>query len=108
MGEPDRKLLCTGGKEEADMNKLIYGSKTYGQDDIFSGKVHIATSLRSSSLEVNTLSAEVRDTDGTLKNFSRKAPITWLYDEKQKGIFYLQEAERIGRNSSLSRLLAKR
>ena len=78
------------------MNKLIYGSKTYGQDDIFSEKVHIATSLKSSSLEVNTLSAAVRDTDRTLKNVSRNAPIIWTYKEKQKGIFYLQEAERIG------------
>lgn len=80
------------------MNKLVYKENTFDQDDIFSGNVHMGMSLRSSSLEVNTLSAEVRDTTGLLRNFTRNDPLTWFYDDAQKGIFYLQEVERIGPN----------
>ena len=56
----------------------------------------MAMSLRSSSLEVNTLSADVKDLAGALRNFSRNDPMTWFYDDAQRGIFYLQEVERIG------------
>lgn len=78
------------------MNKLVYKTTTFTQDDIASGSVHMAMSLRSSSLEVNTLSADVKDLAGALRNFSRNDPLTWFYDDAQRGIFYLQEVERIG------------
>ena len=58
LGRFDRHILRQGAKEGADMNQLVYNGKTFYQKDIFSGNVHIAMSLRSSSLEVNTLFAE--------------------------------------------------
>lgn len=78
------------------MNQLVYNGKTFYQKDIFSGNVHIAMSLRSSSLEVNTLSAEARDPDGVFIGFARNTPLKWIYNGAQRGIFYLQEVERVG------------
>jgi hypothetical protein len=78
------------------MNQILYNGKLYSSKDIFSGNVGISMSLRSSSLEANTLSAEVRDSGNTFSNFARNTPLKWLYDGLQKGIFYLQEVERIG------------
>lgn len=80
------------------MNQLVYNGKTFYQKDIFSGNVHIAMSLRSSSLEVNTLSAEARDPDGVFIGFARNTPLKWIYNGAQRGIFYLQEVERVGPN----------
>ena len=96
LGRFDRHILRQGAKEGADMNQLVYNGKTFYQKDIFSGNVHIAMSLRSSSLEVNTLSAEVRDPDGVFIGFARNTPLKWIYNGAQRGIFYLQEVERVG------------
>ena len=96
LGRFDRHILRQGAKEGADMNQLVYNGKTFYQKDIFSGNVHIAMSLRSSSLEVNTLSAEARDPDGVFIGFARNTPLKWIYNGAQRGIFYLQEVERVG------------
>ena len=98
LGRFDRHILRQGAKEGADMNQLVYNGKTFYQKDIFSGNVHIAMSLRSSSLEVNTLSAEARDPDGVFIGFARNTPLKWIYNGAQRGIFYLQEVERVGPN----------
>lgn len=96
LGRADRHILRQRAKEGANMNQILYNGKLYSSKDIFSGNVGISMSLRSSSLEANTLSAEVRDSGNTFSNFARNTPLKWLYDGLQKGIFYLQEVERIG------------
>ena len=96
LGRADRHILRQRAKEGAHMNQILYNGKLYSSKDIFSGNVGISMSLKSSSLEANTLSAEVRDSGNTFSNFARNTPLKWLYDGLQKGIFYLQEVERIG------------
>ena len=96
LGRADRHILRQRAKEGANMNQILYNGKLYSSKDIFSGNVGISMSLKSSSLEANTLSAEVRDSGNTFSNFARNTPLKWMYDGLQKGIFYLQEVERIG------------
>lgn len=96
LGRADRHILRQRAKEGANMNQILYNGKLYSSKDIFSGNVGISMSLKSSSLEANTLSAEVRDSGNTFSNFARNTPLKWMYDGLQKGIFYLQEVEQIG------------
>lgn len=65
LGRADRHILRQRAKEGANMNQILYNGKLYSSKDIFSGNVGISMSLRSSSLEANTLSAEVRDSGNT-------------------------------------------
>lgn len=87
LGRFDRHILRQGAKEGADMNQLVYNGKTFYQKDIFSGNVHIAMSLRSSSLEVNTLSAEARDPDGVFIGFARNTPLNGSTMAPSEGYF---------------------
>ena len=80
-------------------NEIRYGGRTFTQYDISSGNCYLVTSLLSESLEINTLEFEVRSTDDTLTSFIRNAPLTYLYNGEQVGIFYVQSVSRVGAES---------
>lgn len=80
------------------MNKIVYGTHTFTDNEIESGNLHLVTNLISAQLEANTLTAVVRSEDTSLTNFERNTKLTLFTDEKQTGIFYVQSINRVGSN----------
>lgn len=78
------------------MNKIVYSIWTFEGDDIKSGNIYLATALMSDSLEANTFTATVECHDKTIVDFERNAPLTYYYNNKQRGIFYVQNISRVG------------
>lgn len=82
----------------ASRNKIVYGKWTFEGRKIKSGNLYIASSLLSTSLEANTFSAVVESADKTLSNFERNTPLAYYYNDTPRGVFYVQDIERIGPN----------
>lgn len=78
------------------MNKLIYKTWTFEDDQVKSGSCYMETSLPSSSLGINTLETVVKCADGAIADFAQNDPVTYFYKGAQRGIYYLQSVERIG------------
>ena len=80
------------------MNKIQFDKWTFTDDQIIQGGCYLSRSLLSSSLEINTLDADVYNTDHSIKNFVVDTPVAYLKDDKRVASFYLQDVERISRN----------
>lgn len=80
------------------MNKIQFDKWTFTDDQIIQGGCYLSRSLLSSSLEINTLDADVYNTDHSIKNFVVNTPVAYLKDDKRVASFYLQDIERISRN----------
>lgn len=80
------------------MNKIQFDKWTFTDDQIKEGMCYLSRSLLSSSLEINTLDADVYNTDHSIKNFVVDTPVAYLKDDKRVASFYLQDIERISRN----------
>ena len=80
------------------MNKIQFDKWTFTDDQIIQGECYLSRSLLSSSLEINTLDADVYNTDHSIKNFVVDTPVAYLKDDKRVSSFYLQDIERISRN----------
>lgn len=80
------------------MNKIQFDKWTFTDDQIIQGGCYLSRSLLSSSLEINTLDADVYNTDHSIKNFVVNTPVAYLKDDKRVASFYVQDIERISRN----------
>lgn len=76
-------------------NRITIGSRAFEHDDIKSGSCYQTVSLLSEALEINYLEVDVQSADN-LKNLPQDTPLTYFYDEKQVGIFYIQTVKRTG------------
>lgn len=79
-----------------EINKIVYGGRTFYQDSIKNGNMYLAASLLSEQLEVNTLEFDLVSDDTSLTNFIRNDKLTYFYNGRQTAIFYLQNVERTG------------
>lgn len=77
-------------------NKIIYDGRTFTTLDIKSCSLHLASSLLSSQLEANTLTAVVKSSDTTLTDFVRNTPLYYYHKDKLRCIVYIQTIDRIG------------
>lgn len=80
------------------MNKIQFDKWTFTDDQIIDGMCYLSRSLLSSSLEINTLDADVYNTDHSIKNFVVDTPVAYFKDDNRVASFYLQDIERISRN----------
>lgn len=80
-------------------NKIIYDKWTFGDSAIQSGNIYLAMSLMSDALEANSFTATVECSDRSIIDFERNAPLTYYYQERQRGIFYVQSITRNGPTS---------
>ena len=80
------------------MNRIEYLDYIFEGQDITNGSTHFARSLKSSSLEIDTFSFEVRSDNTTLTQFVRNTPLTYYHDGNQIGIFYVQKISRISKS----------
>lgn len=78
------------------MNKLIYKTWTFEDDQVKAGSYYLETSLPSASLGINTLEVTVKCSDPTIATFAQNDPVTYFYKGAQRGIYYIQSVERIG------------
>lgn len=78
------------------MNKLIYKTWTFEDDQVKAGICYLETSLPSASLGINTLEVTVKCDDPSIADFSQNDPVTYFYKGAQRGIYYIQAVERIG------------
>lgn len=78
------------------MNKLIYKTWTFEDDQVKSGSCYLETSLPASSLGINTLEVVVKCADASIADFAQNDPVTYFYKGNQRGIYYIQSVERIG------------
>ena len=81
------------------MNRIEYLNYVFEGQDITNGSTHFARSLKSSSLEIDTFSFEVRSDNTTLTQFVRNTPLTYYHDGNQIGIFYVQKISRISKSA---------
>lgn len=78
----------------ANGNKITYGTWTFVDDEIKSGRIGYTISLMSSVLEPNTFSAIIETDDESIVDFERNAPLVYYYKNEKKGIFYVQDIKR--------------
>lgn len=78
------------------MNKLIYKTWTFEDDQVKSGSCYLETSLPASALGINTLEVVVKCADDAIADFAQNDPVTYFYKGNQRGIYYIQSVERIG------------
>lgn len=77
-------------------NKIVYEGWTFQGNDFKDGNMFLATSLLSSQLQVNSFEATVKSADPSIINFERNSKLIYYYDNRQQGIFYVQDIERAG------------
>lgn len=78
------------------MNKIVYGDRVFEQKAIKSGNCYIATSLLSDQLEANSFEVDVKSDDKTLMEYNQNDPLTFSYNGRQVGVFYVQNIKRVG------------
>lgn len=78
------------------MNKIVYGDRVFEQKAIKSGNCYIATSLLSDQLEANSFEVDVKSNDKTLMEYNQNDPLTFSYNGRQVGVFYVQNIKRVG------------
>lgn len=81
------------------LNKIVYGGKTFTDDHIQSVQLHLASGLRFSQLEADTITATVKSGDRAITRFLRNTPIYYYYREEERFRGYLQSVDRIGPNT---------
>ena len=80
-------------------NEIRYKGVTYATDqDIWAstGTLYETKSLKCDSLEANTISVTVSDSDQSIMSFAKNDRVEYLRDGKLMGIYYLQSVERVG------------
>lgn len=80
-------------------NEIRYKGVTYATDqDIWasSGELYETKALKCDSLEANTLSVTVSDSDRSIMAFKKNDKVEYWRDGKLMGIFYLQSVQRVG------------
>lgn len=75
--------------------KIVYESWTFPADKIREGNLYLATSLLSSSLEVNTLSATVECADPSILDFQRNAQLLYYAQPDRPMVFRVQDITRV-------------
>lgn len=79
------------------MSHLIkYEDWIFPADKIREGNIHLAASLLSSSLEVNSLSVMVRCDDPAILNFKRNSKLIYYMRSGQETVWRVQSIERTG------------
>ena len=79
----------------AGKNKITIGERVFAHDEINQGSCYQCVSLLSEALEINYLEAELKSGEN-LKDLPQDTPLTYFYDGRQVGIFYLQTVKRTG------------
>lgn len=73
---------------------IEYESWTFPASKIKSGNLHLAASLLSSSLEANSLMAEVEHDDPAILSFTRNSKLTYYAKPERGMVFRVQSIER--------------
>lgn len=77
-------------------HNIEYLTWTFTPDKISSGNLYLAASLLASSLEVNSLTAEVECDDPGILDFERNTPLRYYTRPDQPMIFRVQTIKRVG------------
>lgn len=77
-------------------HKIVYERWTFPPDRIEAGDLHLASSLLSSSLEVNSLLVRVVCGDPAILDFQRNAKLLYYAQPDRPMIFRVQSIERVG------------
>lgn len=75
-------------------NYIEYNGNTFLTDKIRAGNLYLATSLLASSLEVNSLYAEVEHDDPSILNFERNTQLLYYAEAGRPMVFRVQDIER--------------
>lgn len=75
--------------------KIVYESWTFQADKIREGNLYLATSLLSSSLEVNTLNATVECADPSILDFQRNSQLLYYAQPDRPMVFRVQDITRV-------------
>lgn len=76
-------------------HKIVYERWTFPADKIRDGNLYLATSLLSSSLEVNTLRATVECADSSILDFQRNAQLLYYAQPDRPMVFRVQSILRV-------------
>lgn len=77
-------------------NKIQYRTDLFDDDSIKSVQIHLASSLRNSKLEANTITAVVETDDDSIQYFMRNTPLRYFHKDRQRFLAYVQTIDRIG------------
>ena len=77
-------------------NKIVYRGTTY--DRLAAGTVYLSKSLLGDELEPNTLSVTVETESKALLSFEIDDPVTYFYQDNNRGTFYLQNVTQVAWN----------
>lgn len=80
------------------LNSIQYLDWLFGQDDIKSGSLMLSRDLTCASLAIDTLNMVVRCGDPAIADFQRDTPLTYFHRGMQRGIYYVQDIERVKRD----------
>lgn len=79
-------------------NRIEYAGVSFTGDDIQGGEVYQATSLLCDSLEIGTISVDIRtgdpDTQEKLSAFKRNDKLLYYHRDKLRGTYYVESVER--------------
>lgn len=78
------------------LNYIKYLNYEFTQDKIKSGSLLLNQDLTCASLAINTLSPVVECDDVGILNFERDTPLYYYRAGRLRGVFYVQDIERIG------------
>lgn len=100
------------------VNEIRYKGVSYATDDdikVPSGILYEVQSLRSDSLEANSLTVTVFSNDKAIMGFAKNDKVEYFRDGRRVGVYYLQTVERVGSDaytlsalSALGRLITMR
>lgn len=77
-------------------HSIVYESWTFTSDKIKEGNLYLATSLLSSSLEVNSFAPVVECDDPSILDFQRNAKLLYYAEPGRPMVFRVQNIKRIG------------
>jgi len=79
-------------------NRIEYAGVAFTDDEIQGGEVYQATSLLCDSLEIGTISVDIRtgdpDTQEKLSAFKRNDKLLYYHRDKLRGTYYVESVER--------------
>lgn len=81
------------------INRITCGLQTFNDDNIKSVNLHLASSLLSSQLEADTLTAVVRSDDSSITQFARNTRVLYYNKDIKRFQGYLQSVDRVGPDS---------
>ena len=79
-------------------HSIVYESWTFPADKIREGNLYLATSLLSSSLEVNSFAPVVECGDPAILDFQRNAKLLYYAEPDRPMVFRVQNIKRVGPN----------